>query len=86
MHSIETIIVNNQQAGRTIAKQADRAQRVEEAAWKVINSKLLDEQQKAIFELREALVAVDVAKAVAFANSIGGVQPRPLSEILNPGE
>ena len=48
---------NNQQAGKLIAKQADRAKLVEEAAWRVINSKLLDEQQKAIFDLRRTLEA-----------------------------
>ena len=57
MHGIETIIHNNQQAGKLIAKQADRAKLVEEAAWRVINSKLLDEQQKAIFDLRRTLEA-----------------------------
>jgi hypothetical protein len=76
MHSIETILKNNQQAGRIIASQAEKAQRIEAAAWAVINSKLVDEQQKAIYELRSVLTA-------PVADVRG---PRPLEEILGPGE
>lgn len=75
MHSIETIIANNQKAGAIIASQADRAKRVEDAAWRVINSKLLDEQQKAIYELKAAL-----------ETKVTPPGPRPLGEILSPGE
>lgn len=70
MHSIETIIQNNQKAGQTIASQADRIERIKAAAWDVVNSKLLDEQQKAVFKLRAALVADDAAKAAIIAAAI----------------
>lgn len=72
MHCIETIIQNNQKAGRTIASQAERIERIKAAAWTVVNSKLLDEQQKAIYSLRDALVADDAAKAVSVASAIAG--------------
>ena len=75
MHGIETIIKNNQTAARIIASQAEKNARIERAAWKVINSQFREEQQKAIHELRMELTA-PVAVSV----------PRPLGEILQPGE
>lgn len=75
MHSIETILKNNQQAGRIIASQAEKTKRIEAAAWAVINSKLVDEQQKAIYELRSVLTA-----------QVAPSGPRPLGEILGEGE
>lgn len=55
MHGIETIITNNQKAGRIIAAQEDRLQKIIACARRVCDSKLTDEQQKEIFELRRLL-------------------------------
>jgi hypothetical protein len=55
MHGIETIIKNNQDAGRIIAKQQDRLTQIVAQSWRVCNSKLTNEQQKEIAELRRLL-------------------------------
>jgi hypothetical protein len=55
MHGIETIIKNNQDAGRIIASQQERLEAIIACARRVCDSKLTSEQQREIFNLRRLL-------------------------------
>ena len=88
MHGIETIIKNNQTAGRIIAAQADRTAALEKAAWAVIKAPFRAEQALAIQQMRDILstpVKVPV-NDLGPKSTNSGRTPRPLGEILGPNE